>query len=165
MHSIGNGSKCRRRVLMSLGAILGLAGAVMGASAQRAEGKAREKAAEYNAQIMRNKAQNINYAKRAETQISVEDFRRLRSQQKAAFAASGARTDVGSPMVVQLDEISKMNMDILNDRRARQIEAEGALSGAEMQLYEGRMANRAGQAQARATLLGGFSQFALDRGV
>jgi len=164
MHSFGNGGKCRGRVLM-LGAFIGLAGAAMSASAARAEGRARQKAAEYNAEIMRNKAQNINYAKRAETQISVEEFRRLRSQQRAAFAASGARGDVGSPLVVQLDEIAKMNMDILNDRRARQIEAEGALSGAEMQLYEGRMARRAGQAKARATLISGLSQFATDAGL
>lgn len=148
-----------------LGAFLGLAGAAMSASAQREQGKAQRRAAEYNAQIMRNKAQNIAFAKRAETQMSVEDFRRLRSQQRAAFAASGARVDVGSPMVVQLDEIAKMNMDILNDRRARTIEEQGALSGAEMQLYEGRMAERAARASARATLLTGFGNFATEAGL
>jgi len=144
---------------MFLGALFGLAGAAMSASAANAQGKAERQAAEYNAQLMRNKAQNIAYARSAETTRNIEDFRKMRASQRAGFLASGARTDVGSPLTIQLEEISSMQLDMLNDQRARIIEEQGALANAEMEVFQGRMAERARKAEARATLLGGVGKF------
>ena len=79
---------------MFLGALFGLAGAAMSASAANAQGKAERQAAEYNAQLMRNKAQNIAYARSAETTRNIEDFRKMRASQRAGFLASGASVEV-----------------------------------------------------------------------
>lgn len=142
-----------------IGQLIGLAGSVMSARAERAEGKMQRQASEYNAKLLRNKAENIKFAKEAETQQKVSDQRKFRAKQRAGFLSTGAMADEGTPLLVQLDEIANMQLDLLNDRRTREIQREGALSEAEMTLYEGRVAEATGKARSRATLLSGVGNF------
>ena len=146
--------------MAGLGAFIGLAGSIMSSRAERQEGKLRRQASEYNAKLLQNKAENIKIAKEAETQRTIEDQRKFRARQRAGFLSTGATTDSGTPLLVQLEEISNMQLDLLNDRRTREIQRQSALSEADMPLYEGRIAELQGKQRARTTLLTGIGNFA-----
>ena len=136
-------------------AVLGIGGAGLGAYGQYSAGQQAEAVGKYNAAIERQKAQLVEQASASETTRAHQAARRLKGSQMAAFAASGAELSSGTPLLVMAEQAGAMEMDILEQRRTRAIEAQGLRSQATMMEFEGKQAKRAGTMSAFTTLLGG----------
>jgi hypothetical protein len=145
---------------MSLGVLVsaftGVVGASISARAQRAQGEAAKREAEYNAKLYENKALAIEYASRAESDIANRQFRRLQATQRAGFAKGGAVITEDTPLEVMLEQIEEMSLEANNNRRTRMIEAQHARAGKDMSLYQGENAVYLSRVKSRATLLGGI---------
>jgi len=136
------------------GAILGLAGGGMSAFGSYAGGMAQRKTAEYNARVMRQRAQMVEQASRSETTRAHKEARKLKATQQAGFAKSGAMLTSGTPLMVLAEQAGEMERDILEQRRNRMIEAQGLRSQAEMLKIQGKQASTAGKLGAVTALLG-----------
>ena len=145
-------------------AILGLAGAGMGAFGQYQSGRAQNDMARYNAALLEQRALATEMAMRSETELMTERARGLKASQQVAFAKSGAAITSGTPLLVMVEQAADMERDILEQRRTRTIEAMQLRQGAAMKRYEGRMAKRAGTVGAFTTLLGGVANIGLAGG-
>ena len=141
---------------MLVSAFTGVVGASISAKAQRAQGEAAKREAEYNAKLYENKALAIEYASRAESDIANRQFRRLQATQRAGFAKGGAVITEDTPLEVMLEQIQEMSLEANNNRRTRMIEAQHARAGKDMTLYEGQNALYLSRVKSRATLLGGI---------
>ena len=139
-----------------VGAITGIASAGVQARAMKAQGKAAEREAKYNAQVMENKALAIEYASQAESARMRRSQRRMAESQRAAFQKSGAVITEDTPLQVMLEQIEEMSLDVNNFRRNKMIEAQHARAGKEMTLYQGRNAVYLSKQKARATMLSGI---------
>ena len=137
------------------GIFASLVGAAMSARAQRAQGDAAMRQAEYNALLQRNKAQAIAYARRAETSRMTESARRAKASQRAIYSKTGAVITGDTPLFVMLEQAGDMQQDIMNQRRNRMIQEQQARAGADMTEYEGQMARQAAYQAASNTLLSG----------
>lgn len=137
------------------GIFASLIGAAVSARAQRAQGDAAMRQAEYNAQLQRNKAQSIAYARRAETSRMTASARRVKASQRAQYSKTGAVITGDTPLFVMLEQAGDMQQDIMNQRRNRMIQEQQAEAGADMTEYEGQMARQAAYQAASNTLLSG----------
>lgn len=136
------------------GIFASLLGAAVSARAQRAQGDAAMRQAEYNAQLQRNKAQAIAYARQAETRRMTASARRAMASQRAIYSKTGAVITGDTPLFVMLEQAGDMQQDIMNQRRNRMIQEQQAEAGADMTEYEGKMARQAAYQAASNTLLG-----------
>ena len=141
-----------------MGAFMAVLGAGMGAYGKYQAGRAQNAAARYSAKIKGQQARLTEQEMESETTRSHEEARRLKGSQLAAFAKSGAQDSSGTPLLVMAEQAGEMEMDILEQRRNRMIEAEGLRSEAEMLKWQGKQAKRAGTIGAFSTLLGGGAQ-------
>ena len=132
-----------------------LIGASMTASAQREQGRAAKRQAEYNAKLQDNKALAIEYARKAETRRMQASAQRMQAKQRALYSKTGAVITGDTPLLVMLEQAGDIQMDIMNARRNSLIEQQRAKAGAEMTRYEGEMAKRSAYKAASNTILGG----------
>lgn len=139
-----------------VGAITGIASAGVQARAMKAQGKAAEREAKYNAQVMENKALAIEYASRAESALIRRDQRRMAESQRAAYSKANVVITKDTPLQVMLEQIEEMSLKVNNDRRTRMIQAQHARAGKEMTLYQGENAVYLSKQRARATMLSGI---------
>ena len=145
-------------------AILGLAGAGMGAFGQYKGGRAQNDMARYNAALLEQRALATEQQMASETELMHDRARGLKASQRAAYAKSGADISSGTPLLVMVEQAADMERDILEQRRTRTIEAMQLRQGAAMKRYEGRMAKRAGTVGAFTTLLGGVANIGFAGG-
>lgn len=138
-----------------IGAILGLAGVGMGAYGQYQAGQAQNATARYNARLMEQRAVATEQAMEWETTRMHDQARRLKAEQEAGFLKSGARIDAGTPLLVLAEQAGEMEMDVLQQRRNRMIEAQNLRQQGAMMKYQGKQAKKAGTLGAMTTLLGG----------
>jgi hypothetical protein len=147
-------------------AVIGLVSAGFSAYNQYKQGQIEEATikatGEYNAKVIEQQAELTEQAMEVETERSRDDARRLKASQRAAFSKSGARVDVGTPMMVMAEQASDMERDILQQRRNRMIELRGLKSQATMTRFESsrdaKQAGHAGKVGAVSTLLGGAAK-------
>jgi len=132
-----------------------LIGAAVSAKAQRGQGDAAMRQAEYNAQLQRNKAQSIAYARQTETRRMTDSGRRAKATQRAAYSKTNTVITGDTPLFVMLEQAGVMQQDIMNKRRNRMIQEQQAGAGADMTEYEGQMARQAAYQAASNTLLSG----------
>lgn len=123
-----------------LGAILG---GIYGSKASQAEAQAtldagayRKLAGEYNSKILERQAENIAALREIETQDLIEQQRQFESGARASALMSGARIDKGSPLLAQMRNAQKMNLDVLNLRRNSFIEEQNVLSNMRMTRFD-----------------------------
>lgn len=139
-------------------AALMIGGMALGAYGQYKQGQAAEAAGRYNAKRLKQRAQLTEQAMESETRRSRDEARRLKASQLAGFAKSGARVDVGTPLLVMAEQAGDMERDILNQRRNRQIEIQGLRSGADMTKFGAKQTGTASKIGTATTLLGGATR-------
>lgn len=101
--------------LLYLGSGLQIASNVFGAKQAIDQGK-------YEADILRYQARYLDAQKRIEEARIKRTLRQTLSTQKAATAASGFRTDVGTPIDIQIDSEMQADLDIALMRSAGSME-------------------------------------------
>ena len=116
-------------------------------------GKAQEEAAEYNAEVARQRAEATRSAMASETSLAHKRARRLKAEQRAAYAKSGALPSAGTPLLVMLEQAGEIEQDIMTQRYNRMLEARGHESQAKMREWEGKQARYASYLQMGSTLL------------
>jgi len=148
--------------LMVVSLVATAASTYMGYQSAKAAGKAERDMAEYNAEIARQEAERANeQARDLERQASEqatdamsmaqqqrEKIRRYQSSQRVAYAASGALTTEGTPLMVEIDSLTQQTLVAEADRKAAFAQVE---------------ATKYGAANARNTALLNYQQSALDK--
>jgi hypothetical protein len=140
---------------MAIFAGLGLAGSGMGAFGSYMSGRQQRRQAEYNANLMHQRADAVGQLSARESELARERGRELKASQLAAYAKSGAVPTSGTPLVVMAEQAADMERDILERRRSRLIEQQQLRSQAEMLKAQGKAASRGGLLGGAAQLLGG----------
>ena len=131
------------------------------------QARMRQQEFDYNAKIFKEKARATEMAGREERRLLGRVQREVAATQKVGFAKTGASIDSGSPLLVQLDQLKRMQYDMNNARRNSLIQEKQNLQQADMYtfkgksaLYSGRMEasaqRRAGMYSAIGTIAGGF---------
>lgn len=122
-------------------------------------GRAQNEAARYNARLLQQQAAATRIASESETEMMVDEKRRMMATQEAIAAKSGGAME-GTPLMVLTEQAGIMQRNILEQRRNREIEARGLLAQAEMSKWEGKQAKRAGTILAIGSGLRGAGQIA-----
>tara|TARA_R100000479_G_scaffold160842_1_gene98392 strand:+ start:131 stop:784 length:654 start_codon:yes stop_codon:yes gene_type:complete len=148
-------------------AVGGFLGARSQAKAAMAQARLQKQEFDYNAKIFNEKARATRMAGIEERKLLARGQREALATQKVAFGKTGARIDSGSPLLVQLDQLKRMQYDMNNARRNSLIREKQDLQQADMYTYKGKSAlyqgrqeasaiRRAGLYSAIGTLAGGF---------
>lgn len=127
----------------SLGTALGTAGTVLGGLGAIGQGRAADKAANYNANLALAEASSKEAAQRAAAQRQISGIR-------ANIGKSGA-TSAGTPLMVLAESAANAEIDALNTRY-------GGATQASIYRAGGADARRAGTIRAGTSLLTGFGQ-------
>lgn len=106
--------------------------------------------AKHNATILNQRAKAVESASASETSRMHKEARGLKAEQLAAASKSGAAISEGTPLAVLAEQAGIMEMDIMEQRRTRAIEAQGLRSQAKQTLLQGKQARKA----ARFSMLG-----------
>ena len=134
--------------------------AILGAQQQQQEAQYNKGIAEYNARVQENEAQKIR-----EAGVEAENAQRQRTAQflgtqRAQLASRGIELTSGTPLQLQEDTVALGEMDALRIRSNFEDQAEAEETRARLTRAGGTLAQEAGQAGARATLLQGAGQIA-----
>ena len=121
---------------------------VMAANSQK-------KAAKYNAEVNQNAANDATMRANIRAQEIRERAQKVAGTQAAGLAASGLDTTVGTPAAVLNETALYGELDALRTINNGQRQAWGLESQADIELWQGRNAKRAGYFQAAGSLLSG----------
>ena len=131
--------------------------------AAEAEGKAKRDLHNYNAVIAEKNAAAAADAARADELKARKQAEDIKSRRRAVYGKSGMST-AGTPLAVMGEEAAELELDILTERRNRQLEITGYKQQAAVETASGQMAEirganrkRAYKARAGSTLLSGAS--------
>ena len=137
--------------------------------AQEQAAKAQQQAADYNAAVARRRAEATEAVMESETSAAHKRARRLKAEQRAAYAASGALPSTGTPLLVMLEQAGETEQDIMTSRYNRMLEAQGYGSQAKMREWEGKMrewegkqARKASHLQMGSTLLSSAGEMGMQ---
>lgn len=130
-------------------------GTAVSAYSQYQQGKAQKAMASYNKKLAENDAIAKMQETQAETARMRDQNRRLRAQQQAGYAKSGAVTTSGTPLLVQAEQAGLMELDVLQMQRSGKMASDASLAEAKMHKFKGKQAYRAGLWNAGATLIKG----------
>ncbi len=151
---------CEPTTLFILGAAASLGGAGLSAKAQLDAGKAQAAQAKANERYARWQAQDAVDRAAVEESIMRREAGRLTGRQRTAFAASGVRLGVGSPLDVLADTAATTEFNALTIRAGGEREAFGArVQAAGFRASAGNLA-RQGRLGAARSLLSGASSVA-----
>lgn len=131
-------------VMQIAGQAANIIGTEMAVSGQREAGK-------YNRDLLYQRAKMEEQAMRRETDIATKQGRQFKASQYAAFAKGGAVPTSGTPLLTMVEQAGDIQMDILQNRRNRLIQAEGYR-------HQGDIAYAQAKREGYATRLAGFSQ-------
>lgn len=144
--------------------VASVAGTAATAYGQIQQGKAAEKAAEYNAEVANMQAKDAINRGNIEAEAQRTKEAKVAGAQRAAAGASGAVVDSGSFADVVLDTVTTGERDAQTIRTNAMRQAWGLESQADIDLYSGRQAKAASQTAAAGTLLTGASSVGMKMG-
>jgi hypothetical protein len=157
--------------LLLIGAIASAGGAVYSGKQADAQGKAAERMMQYNAALQEREAKAIEQKARFDQRRQAERAQRIKGSLAAKLAASGARMDVGAPLMLMEEQAAELELENLLIGYEGQIGAQKALSQAQLdrmqgKIYakKGRSAKTAGYIQAGTSLLTGFGSYGESKG-
>lgn len=136
-----------------------VAGTAMQAYGQYQAGKDAQKAADYNAQIMKRNANVAEQKAAYEAEAEASRLRRLIGSQRAAAGASGYQM-TGSILDLQEDTTTQGTMEQMAILYGGQLQKQNFESEAELSTFQGKAAYRQGVTGAAGTLLSGGAQSA-----
>lgn len=138
--------------------LLGVVGTVRGAKAAKVEGEQAKAISEYNANLDDQNAELARRNAEAEVARIRKGAKKVKSQQRAAYAASGVEVGVGSSLLVLADTAREAELDIQTARERGEIEAAGYKASATASRFTGEQAYQAGKIGASSTILSGFGR-------
>jgi glucan-binding YG repeat protein len=133
--------------------VLGVAGGVQQAQAQKAAGQAQEAQAKENAKAANVQAQNAVLTGQIEEDRRRQQTRRMLATQRTAFAANNVDMSSGSAADILGDTAAIGEQDALTIRANAAREAWGYKVDANNSMNQGRMANAAAKNNATGTYL------------
>lgn len=126
-------------------------------------GNAAKKAADYNAQVSEQLAQDALDKGRADEQMYRQGVKTLMGAQRADFAGQGVEVDTGSPVDVRADTAYLGEQDAQQIRLNAQREAWGYRAQAQSERMQGSAAQRQGYFNAADAVLGGTASLLMAK--
>lgn len=156
--------------LLALGTGLTMAGQVQAGRYARAEAESAQDIANYNAAIQEQEARAIEQKTVFEQQRQVKEAERAKGRLRARLAASGARIDVGAPLLIAEEQAAELELESFLIGYEGRTAIQRARTQAQIDLAQGKIFGERGKA-ARATsyigagrtLLTGFGEVARTR--
>lgn len=133
-------------------------GTVASAVGAYAQGQGQQQMAEYNARIMQNNANSADVAGQQEAGRLYDINQRKMASARAAYGASGASMNIGTPVDVMVDQAGQAALDQEIARWRGKVAATGYRNEAASQIYQGEQAAQAGLFKAGGLLLNGFGR-------
>jgi hypothetical protein len=133
-------------------------GAAVTAVASISSGIAQQNAAEYNAQVDKNNAEQAQEAAGAQASVVEQQAAEKVAAQKAAYAASGVDVNTGTPVDVLTSTAASGKLDALTVRYGGQVRALGDQQAGTLAEYTGSQAAVAGDLGGASSLLQGAGQ-------
>ncbi len=129
------------------------------------EGKSAKEAADFNAAVSRSDAEAARQKARFDQVRQAKEASRIKGTMAARAGATGARTDVGAPVLAAADQAAELELDNLligfeGETRAKRLESQAALDE-----FGGKVAKQASKIKAGSTLLKGFGAAAMAGGM
>lgn len=142
--------------------IITAAAAVIGAGVSAyssiQSGNSQKKAANYNAEMERRKAQDALQIGAIEGAAKRDKARKIASQQAEGIAMSGVALDTGTPLALLTETAGLGELDSLRAVNNAQRQAYGFNASATLDEFSGNAASRTGILNGAGTFLGGASQ-------
>lgn len=132
---------------------LATAGAVQSGRIAEAQAKSAQNIANYNAAIQEREAKAIKQKTAFEQRREVERVARVKSALRAKLAGSGARMDIGTPLMLQEEQAAELELENLLIGYEGRIGAQRAKSQAELDRLQGRIYRQKGKAARKASYL------------
>lgn len=142
---------------LMIAAAAAVASAGVSAYTAYSSGQAQKQAAEYNAEMQRRAAQDALQSGAMRAAAHRDKVRMLEAQQIAGSAAAGVNPFSGSSLDVIKETAGMGELDALRIVNNAQRQAYGLNAQAELDLFQGANAGRAGSLSAGASLLSGAS--------
>lgn len=151
--------------LLIAGSIIGAVGQIQAGRAAEVMGKSAQNIANYNAAIQEREARAIRQKATFEQIRQAERAARVKSRLRTKLAVSGARMDVGAPLMLQEEQAVELELENLLIGYEAEVGAQRALSQAELDRLQGKIYRQKGKAAKKAsyfkagtTLLTGFGE-------
>ncbi len=120
-------------------------------------GKAQQKLNNYNAALNDQAALDAQRDARIKANAQRAQGERIKSRQRALYAKAGVVGATGTPLLVQVAQAGELEMAALEQEQAGNSEAARLRSQAVLDRMSGKIARRAGNLGAAATILQGVS--------
>jgi len=147
------------------GAAMGIAGKIGGAISKNQEMKAQEASHKYNAAVAKQAALDAEKEGRHKANQQRKAGDRLKGQQRAAYAASGAVVDTGSPLEAAVEQAGQLEMAALDQEIAANREGQQHRSESELQLAQAKNVKNARKLALAGAIAGvGSSMFNAFKG-
>jgi len=134
-----------------------VAGTATSAIGQSQAGKSAQEAAEFNARVARNEAVATRQKARFDQVRQAKEGSRIKGAMAARAAKSGARTDVGAPVLAAAEQAAELELDNLLIGFEGETKAKKHESQARLDKFGGKVARQASKIKAGTTVLKGFS--------
>jgi len=131
------------------------------AAAARESGRAQQQANEFNAQVARQTALEQERKAIQQSRIFRRETGRIAGRNRALIGKSGV-TREGSPLLALEENAAAAELDNFFVLREGEIQRNRALAQSRLDVFQGRVARRAGSEKSRAILLSGKTQLAGD---
>lgn len=159
----------------------GAEAAKMEAMAQAEQAQSQQKLSDYNAQIQKREAEQIEYQTAARQKQQRASATRDESSLQAGLSASGVVSTAGTPLMIQARQAAENELDNLMIGYEGNIASQRSREQAKLDTYQGRYygaqsgnallagrmnadtARRTSRLQAGTTLLTGFGNYAVNR--
>lgn len=141
---------------MSIGDIIGIGGALLGASESASEGESFAAAAEYNGKLARKNAQAAKRQAGFEADRIRDQGRKVLGAQRAAYGASGVTMEGSAADVLEATAMD-IEMDAQLAKYAGEVQADAYEDEAVLFGLSGGAAKSAGYTNAFTSILGGLS--------
>lgn len=141
----------------AIAAVAAVASAAISAYSAYSSGQSQKKASEYNAEMQRRAADDALQTGANEAAEHRDKVRQIMSSQVAATGAAGLNTASGTPLQILTETAGVGELDALRIVNNAQRRAYGMNAQAELDVFQGKAAGRAGFMNAGASLLSGAS--------
>jgi len=143
--------------LLVAGTAVSAYGQIQAGRAAAAQGESAQNIANYNAAIQEREAKAIEQKTRFDQMRQAERAARIKSRLRTKLAGSGARMDVGAPLMLQEEQAAELELENMLIGYEGETGAQRARSQAEIDRLQGRLYRQKGRAGRTAGYIGAGS--------
>jgi hypothetical protein len=151
---------CEPGTIAAIALAVSAIGAGVSTYSSIASGESQKEAADYNAEVGRQKAKDSMQRGAIEGAAQQDKARRIAAAQAEGAAMSGVRLDTGTPLSLMTETAGLGELDKLRVINNAQREAWGYQAQSNLDEYQGKAAQRAGYLNGAGTFLGSASSAA-----